>query len=270
MELRYYGRGELRTDKKTDKYIHINNFGLFEDITYNQSVNRPHGRSDYHLITLIKGEAKFTINSKIINAEEGTTVLYYPGEAQEYNVDVGSSTFWIHFTGTEIQPLLERLGFNKKIFITENFEYIKTTFWKMIHSASYDDDATEDTLNSLFISLLVNIRPKKKNTDARIAKVIKQIASENFNEGSVKEYAQISGLSEHHFIKTFKMHTGVTPTQYKAKIICEKAINLLSQSNLNISEIADILGFEDSLYFGRFFKKHMGTSPKNYQIKFLK
>ncbi len=268
--MRYYGRGELRTDIKTDKYIHINNFGLFEDIAYKQNVIRPHGRSDYHLISLIKGKAKFIINSKVINAEEGTTVLYYPDEAQEYQVDVGSSTFWLHFTGKEIKSLLERLGFDKKVFIIENFEYVKTTFWKMMHSVSYNDEATEDMLNSLFISLLAHIRPQKKYIDSRIANVIKQINSENFNEGSIKKYAEISRLSEHHFIKIFKAHTGMTPNQYKAKILCEKAINLLAQNILNISEIADALGFEDSLYFGRFFKKHMGTSPKNYQTEHLK
>ena len=137
----------------------------------------------------------------------------------------------------------------------------------MMHSASFNDNATEDMLNALFISLLVHIRPQKKNTNIKIAKVIKQINSENFNKGSIKKYSEISGYSEHHFIRIFKIHTGLTPTQYKAKIICEKAINLLSQNNLNISEIADILGFEDSLYFGRFFKKHMGITPGKFRSR---
>ena len=33
---------------------------------------------------------------------------------------------------------------------------------------------------------------------------------------------------------------------------------------LTVNEIADMLGFEDALYFSRVFKKHYGQSPSDY------
>ena len=79
-----------------------------------------------------------------------------------------------------------------------------------------------------------------------------------------KDYAKICGVSEYHFIRKFKAETGLTPLQYKTKIVIKKAIDLLETTNLNISEISRMLGFEDSLYFSRVFKKETGTSPKKY------
>ena len=84
------------------------------------------------------------------------------------------------------------------------------------------------------------------------------------NKLSNEDYAKICGVSEYHFIRKFKKETGLTPLQYKTKIVINKAIELLETTNLNILEIARMLGFDDSLYFSRVFKKETGTSPKKY------
>ena len=38
----------------------------------------------------------------------------------------------------------------------------------------------------------------------------------------------------------------------------------MENTDMNVTEIACTLGFEDALYFSRFFKKHTGLSPKKY------
>ena len=71
-------------------------------------------------------------------------------------------------------------------------------------------------------------------------------------------------MSEYHFIRKFKQITGLTPHRYKEQLIVQRAIVLLNEANLNISQVAQSLGFENPLYFSRMFKKATGYSPKKY------
>lgn len=95
--------------------------------------------------------------------------------------------------------------------------------------------------------------------------VIKAIQNDSKNSLTNSDLAKVYGMSEYHFIRKFKSYTGYTPHKYKTKLIVEKAIDLLQKTNLNITEVAEILGFDDSLYFSSLFKKEIGVSPQNFK-----
>jgi AraC-like DNA-binding protein len=48
-----------------------------------------------------------------------------------------------------------------------------------------------------------------------------------------------------------------------------EAKNLLTEGELNISEISHLLGFENTTYFSRLFKKEVGTTPNKFKKRFL-
>lgn len=252
------------TNKRSDSYIYINNFGLYEDICPEVNVLRPEGREDYQIIIVLKGSARFTLNSKEYALNENYGFIYSPKQKQEYTMTVGSKCFWIHFSGTEIEPLLERMGINRPVFYIQNTDGVEKIFNKMLDCTVEENNTPEDLLNALFITLLSGFRENAYSRDIRIVRAINMMKSENFKGRTVNEYAEISGLSVYHFIKRFKEVTHLSPHQYKAKLLVEKAIHLFSTTNMNISEVSEALGFDDSLYFSRFFKKYTGESPKKY------
>ena len=64
--------------------------------------------------------------------------------------------------------------------------------------------------------------------------------------------------------KLFKKKMGVTPQVYQTGLRMKKARVLLSttcSSELTVSEIAHLCGYDDPLYFSRVFKKYLGVSP---------
>lgn len=263
----FFWRGTESSDKMSDRYMYINNFGFYENFGQRNDVSRPVGRSDYQLIAITKGEAYFKVDGKERIIGKNHIILYKPGEEQTYHTNPRTDNFWIHFSGTEIAGIIERFGLCDMVYKIENMAEVKRFFDEMLRCVATEDNTTEDVLCGLLLALLSKIQKQKKNENAGIMQVIHQMKKENFKGLTVKAYAEMAGLSEYHFIRKFKQYTNYTPYQYKAKLLAEKATRFLTENNMKVSDVAELLGFEDSLYFSRFYKKQTGISPVKMQEK---
>lgn len=95
-----------------------------------------------------------------------------------------------------------------------------------------------------------------------------QYFQEHYNQPlSIKEYAAAHNLSEGWFIQNFKQYTNSTPAQYLLSLRIHNAKVLLESTNYNVTEISNIIGYENPLYFSRIFKKQTGFSPSEYRKK---
>ena len=62
-----------------------------------------------------------------------------------------------------------------------------------------------------------------------------------------------------------KICYGLTPMDYLVNKRIDEAKVLLEDGSLKIKDIARVVGYEDSLYFSKVFKKFTGVSPKEYK-----
>lgn len=72
-------------------------------------------------------------------------------------------------------------------------------------------------------------------------------------------------VSESHPFRTFKKETGMTVTQYIARLRCQNAAELLRNGDDSIQEIAAFVGYLDGNYFVKVFKKWFGVTPSEYR-----
>jgi AraC family transcriptional regulator len=68
-----------------------------------------------------------------------------------------------------------------------------------------------------------------------------------------------------HLSREFHKHFRMTVGEYIRKRRIEHASELLSNSELPMSEIASICGFSDQSHFCALFKKHLGMTPGNFR-----
>lgn len=92
--------------------------------------------------------------------------------------------------------------------------------------------------------------------------VNENIASTDFN---IEDFANKMNISRSMLHKKLVSLTGLSPIDFITTIKMKKALQLLTQSNLSVSEIAYKLGFNDPKYFSRCFKKHYGKTPSEYR-----
>ena len=81
----------------------------------------------------------------------------------------------------------------------------------------------------------------------------------------VADYAAEAALSVRHFSSLVIRHTGQTPMQWIHLFVIGQAKHLLMQSDLQVKEIADRLGFPEQFTFRKYFKSHAGVSPSDYR-----
>lgn len=84
---------------------------------------------------------------------------------------------------------------------------------------------------------------------------------------TVKYFADKICLSPNYFGDLVKSETGKTAQEYIQLKIVEMAKNAMLTPDLNIKQIADMLGFQQPQHFLRFFKREVGCTPKEYRIK---
>lgn len=77
----------------------------------------------------------------------------------------------------------------------------------------------------------------------------------------VKRLAEVSGVSEAHFARSFKQAFGIPPHRYLLTRRIEQATTLLRDTELSITEIAFATGWESLGTFGRIFRDVTGQSP---------
>lgn len=238
---------------------------------------RPKGRVDYQLLYIASGKAHFFIDGKDRIVTAGHMVLYRPKEMQKY-IYYGSDqteVYWVHFTGGNVRNILRQYGMNDdlKIFYSGALLEYQHIYRKMIQELQMCKEDYQELLTILLRQLFILIH-RQLNTcikvkDGFLTEEI-DLASTYFNEHyneeiSVEEYAASRHMSVSWFIRAFKQYIGITPMQYVLSIRIANAQNLLEATDYNITEISNMVGYDNPLYFSRIFKKQRGLSPSEYR-----
>jgi len=88
----------------------------------------------------------------------------------------------------------------------------------------------------------------------------------NFNQRiKVATLAKLANLSTWYFVRAFKQSVGVTPHDYLTRRRLEHTKELLSGTNMPLSQIALAAGFADQSHCARRFRQHIGMSPRDHR-----
>ena len=98
-----------------------------------------------------------------------------------------------------------------------------------------------------------------------IARARALINSRHSEDLSLDEVAKAVNMSAFYFCKTFKKATGMTFTNYLARVRVEKVKNLLLNPHKRVSEAAFEAGFQSLSQFNRVFRRIAGQSPKTFR-----
>jgi YesN/AraC family two-component response regulator len=105
----------------------------------------------------------------------------------------------------------------------------------------------------------------KGNDDALMDRIMRSVNA-NFSDPdyNVDTMANDVGISRAQLHRKMKEITGVSTGKFLRNLRMEQAARLLREGKINVSQIADRVGYADQAHFSTAFKTHFGQSPSEY------
>jgi AraC-like DNA-binding protein len=164
----------------------------------------------------------------------------------------------------------------------EQYEQFKYLFRLMesefAENSEYRHDIIRGLLKLIIYTTLkiqaANFPPQKPQKSERLVNAFMDLLNNQFPIDSPKNSIQLKTPNDfalqlhthvNHLNHSLKEHTGKSTSELIAEKLVSEAIDLLQNSDWNITEIGNSLGFSYPQYFNLFFKKHTGKSPRAFR-----
>lgn len=140
---------------------------------------------------------------------------------------------------------------------------------KLHHRLYKPQSEAEYEFQLIFGQILLELSKQLRNAaDPPCSALVNRIVNyihENLSETiTLNQLADRFGLSKSYILRLFRQTFNTTVTVYINNVKLDNAAQLLLTSKKNINEISEFLGFSDSAYFSRLFKRRFGVCPSKY------
>jgi len=282
----------------TKRFFTTKDLDVLEFESVNEWGYARHKHNFFELTFILKGNGQHILNESIINYKEGDVFFLTPKDEHEFVVTTPTTFGILKFTE---QLFLEKANLTSSTHWRKNLDAV--IFYANIIPESiiaFDKDREQlfclygiikneienvlvygrSVLVELFGALLIII---SRNLKSSLKELPNSITSEKEKIDTILTYVRQNILNKEritikaiadefymspNYVSVFiKKHTGISIQQYVITTKIKMAERLLKQTNLNITEIAEKIGFVDSSHFNKIFKKYNGLNPSEFNSK---
>ncbi|BCG58300.1 AraC family transcriptional regulator [Paenibacillus sp. URB8-2] len=228
------------------------------------------------LVLVTLGKVKYTVNGQPIIAERGDLLVLPKGvrRAGENDESGLHQKYTILFhCGADVAEAIPFLSLNSPtLFKPRNFETVRRKFEQLFlesrEAKSYSSFISLGVLQEVLGMLAREFeQPEVSPMKLKYAQKIQQYLLEHYREQvQIHELASLIRRSPNYTISIYREVTGQSPIRYLHQLRIIEACNLLLNSDMSISSISSYLGYYDTSYFFRIFKKQTSYSPSEFAV----
>ena len=246
----------------------------------NSSWNKKHTEIDncFKLYQLTDGEAFICDDNQFYKLQKNNLYFINGNKLIRQYCNHSFSTQWLHFIPKDLFIYQGLLSLPTVIMLpleSINFSDSIPDLEKLITSTS--SSSWEYSLNILRIQTLlqsitlnlftqhpINLLSDSFNTQ-KIEPAMRYMNQYYKEPIKLEQLASLCCMSPNYFHKVFRNTLNMTPANYVTLLRMNTALQLLTDKQLTIKNIAYELGFTDDAHFCRSFKKYYGIPPGEYQ-----
>lgn len=225
-------------------------------------------RSNSALIYVVRGGIRFNFNKSEFIARE-RDVVYLPENCSYiYKASKEISAIQIDFNIIDREKKANLLFSEHPILaLIDTGEEIQESFSLILKSFASPSLSAKIKRTGEFFKILSIIEDSEINDDSimRLAPALYRLREGYCEKVYIKELSDLCGMSQATLRRLFKETFGMSPITYKNNLRIKMACSLIVSGAYGISEISEILGFEDIYAFSHAFKKATGVTPSKYK-----
>ena len=234
----------------------------------------------------MRGSCRVKIHLTHYDLKQGSLAIVFPGvffqlleQSKDCRFIVGFSKKLIEeaklFSYTvEYTPyILERPVIEMR---KETYELFRDSIRLLIRRQKIKEEMGEMQISLIYTQLLLSLggvykkrgdddSPRYNRNQEIVKELLRIIVQYYKTERNVSFYAEKLHLSPQHLSTTVKKVTGKTLTDILSSFIIRDAQAKLRSTDMTVQEIAYSLNFSDISFFGKYFKRYTGMSPKQYR-----
>ena len=181
--------------------------------------------------------------------------------------EIRSKEINIYIVSLALQNVIEKIlnkikneyGYINKLFLYEDYDYFYNKKYDTNEMIIKDFKEIIEELLDLFGNFKVSYK-------SVIIRQACQYVVENIdNDVSLAHVSNKLNISKNYFCALFKNETGENFLTFVTRTKMERAKILLKNDNMKVYEVCDYLGYNDTTYFTRIFKKYSNMTPYEYK-----
>lgn len=251
-----------------------------------------HTHDFYELMLIIKGVARHYLEGVEMEVVgTGDAYVIHPGRCHSYEslegqpIELVNVLFQLDRMKMDFRDLKELPGFQTLFGKNDwegNFPHVRLDAKDLAHALSVVADIelemeelapgyeflVETKLRELIVFLSRKHSLVLEPKGAHFLKLSELVIymEQNLKENlRFEQLAELANMSSTSLRRAFQHSFSCSPMGYLQKLRIQKAMLLLASPDLSITEIAYKVGYNDSSYFARVFKRETGESPKVFR-----
>lgn len=225
-------------------------------------VSPSHSHEFWQLEIFRTGKARGFAGKNIFSLSQNDIFVVPPGVTHNFKYDSDSSIISIRFNASGNRTL-----YNEAFLFPDNplRNIVCSTLLEFAESTHSMSEAEKIFMEYLLASIVsicdLNVEDSSQNTHPAFVKAVNFIEKHKNKYVSITAVAKAVGCSAGHLSAIFRKHSGMSLKNYIDKAKSEFIKQYLLYSDLSITDIAALAGFEDIYSFSRFFKRLSGVPP---------
>ena len=234
---------------------------------------------------VLEGTGCFYRDGKTFSLSKGKAFVITPENLIRYEAEKGKSwTYcWISFSGTDCDTLFEQCGFTDETavfdFEEEDIAPLKKYLSVLREGSAANAPVFALSVCAMCFEVLRNCaaklrcgEPKDQGMSSSIIDTAVAYMQANLHKPmNVAQLCRELGISRTYFSTLFESTLKQPPYQYLQNLRIQRASELLlSDKNLHVYEVAEMVGFSSTAQFCKTFHKILGCRPSQFRIKYSK